>query len=81
MAKGPANHVHTGQKRHAHQTGSTDDFHFIQQPLNNFPEKIHFLCLRVLVAKLLRLKSMLCKKWVDLDLKFIEGPPSRTKLL
>jgi hypothetical protein len=41
MAEGSTDHICTGQKSHPHQTGSTDDFHFIQYPLDNFPEKIH----------------------------------------
>jgi hypothetical protein len=41
MAKGTSDDIDAGQQHHANQAASTDDFHFIQYPLNYFPEKSH----------------------------------------
>ena len=41
MAKGTPDDIDAGQQHHTYQATCTDYFHFIQNPLDDVPEKIH----------------------------------------
>jgi hypothetical protein len=41
MAKGTPDDIDAGQEHHTDQTGCANDFHFVQNPLGDVPQKTH----------------------------------------
>jgi hypothetical protein len=41
VAQGTSDDIDAGQQHHSYKATCANDFHFIQNPLDDFPKKIH----------------------------------------